>query len=89
MYMGKLIDEPITLQVQPTLFHSQPLPTQFEWRGRRYRIETIGGQWRTLGRWWEGEGECRFVRAVTPNGLTMDLCQNMKTGHWTLHELQD
>ena len=87
--MGKLIDEPITLRSQGTLFQQQPLPAQFEWRGRQYRIESIGGEWRTLGRWWEGEGECRFLRAVVGNGLAMDLCQNLKTGHWTLHEVQD
>ena len=87
--MGKLIDEPITLQIQPSLFQSQPLPHQFEWRRKRDQIETIGGPWRTIGCWWEGEGDCRFFRAVTPNGLTMDTYQNMKTGRWTLHELQD
>lgn len=100
--MGKLINEPIFFASPPAPLSFQErgrkagvqtcehtIPCRFTWRGKNYRIETIGGEWRTLGRWWEGEGERRYLRAVMPGGLTMDLCQDMKTGNWMLHELQD
>ncbi len=87
--MGKLIDEPITPNPSQSLFEQQLIPHRFTWRGREYRVETIGGEWRILGRWWEGEAEQRFVRALTSRGLAMDLCQDTRTGQWTLHELQD
>ena len=87
--MGKLIDEPIQLKQLPTLFEQTEVPTHLTWRGKDYRIEAIGGEWRTLGRWWEGEGERRYVRAITTTGLAMDLCHDAKTGSWMLHELQD
>ena len=93
--MGKLIDEPITLKrpslrkQEPLAFATDALPRRFVWRGREYPIHSIGGEWRVLGRWWEGEGERRYLRVVTPNGLAMDLCEDVATGHWMLHELQD
>ena len=82
--MGKLINEPI---FPVGVFHDVPLG--FIWRGRRYEVAEVGGEWRTLGRWWEGEGERRYVRILTPAGLALDLCHDMKTGLWMLHELQD
>ena len=87
--MGKLINEPIVLKPQPTLFDPRPFPTRFIWRGRQYQVQEIGGEWRTLGRWWEGEGERRYIRAITAQGLAMDLCQDMRTGQWSLYEVQD
>ncbi|MEN6343850.1 MAG: DUF6504 family protein [Armatimonadia bacterium] len=89
MLMGKLINEPIQVTRQPSLFERDPLPRRFTWRGRDYLIATLGGEWRELGRWWEGEGERRYLRAVTSRGMTVDLCQDLKTGQWTVAEVQD
>ena len=89
IYMGKPINEPITLDQRQAHLDQSALPSRFTWRGRSYHIESTGGEWRILGRWWEGEGEQRYLRVITPTGLAMDLCQDLKTGNWMLHELQD
>jgi len=87
--VSKRINEPITLRRSPSLFDRNHIPTQFTWRGRDYRVQAIGGEWRILGRWWDGEGERHYFRAITPQGLAMDLCHDMQSGAWTLYELQD
>jgi hypothetical protein len=89
MHMAKHIHEPITVSSQQELFDSQTLPRRFTWRGRSFEIAEVGGEWRELGRWWEGEGERRTIRAITTRGVTMDLCQDLRTGLWTLAEVQD
>ena len=86
--MPKRIMQPILLEDQD-LFAQAPTPRQFTWRGRRYLIESLSGEWRKLGRWWKGEPERRYLRAVTPEGLAFDICQDMKTGKWTLVGMQD
>jgi hypothetical protein len=94
--MGKLINEPIAFRSGgQSLFgrsgssQKDAVPTAFTWRGREYSIEALGGEWRELGRWWEGEGERRYIRAITSRGPAMDLCQDMKTGQWMVYEVQD
>lgn len=87
--MSKLINEPIVLPQNPDLFGQSHVPARFTWRGREYRVQVIGGEWRRLGRWWEGEGEQRYVRTITPQGLAMDLKYDAGSGSWSLHQLQD
>lgn len=95
--MGKIVNEPIVYQergkgaAQSSYFEeSEPPPPQdFTWRGRSYRVDALGGEWRTLGRWWEGEGERRYVRALTSRGQTLDLCLDGRTGQWSVYEVQD
>lgn len=87
--MSKLINEPILLPRNPNLFDRTHVPTRFTWRGREYRIQAIGGEWRKLGKWWEGEGEQHYVRTITPQGLAMDLKYDTRSGAWTLYQLQD
>lgn len=87
--MGKLINEPITCNFPECSGDPEAIPRQFIWRGRQYQVEAVGGEWRMLGRWWEGEGERRFVRALTGRGLAMDLCQDLSTGQWMVYEVQD
>jgi hypothetical protein len=97
MHMGKVINEPIVYGRPGSEFARQDSsqgpppdpPLDFTWRGRAYRVESLGGEWRTLGRWWEGEGERRYVRALTSRGQTLDLCLDARTGQWSVHEVQD
>ena len=87
--MPRRINQPITLHQPPSLFSPSAPPTRFNWRGRDYPITSLSNEWRSLGRWWKGEAERRYLRALTPTGQAFDLCQDMKTGTWTLVELQD
>jgi hypothetical protein len=88
--MGKLINEPVILQPLPKRGPQRKPESQgFLWRGRLHRIEAVGGEWRLLGRWWEGEGERRYLRAITSTGLALDLCQDLVTGRWVVHEMPD
>ena len=83
--MGKLILEPI----QTDLTRGTASPRAFRWRGRRYRITQLGGQWTERGRWWEGRGERCFVRALTDRNTVVDLCFEPHRGRWLLHSLHD
>ncbi len=87
--VGRVINEPIQISRKPSLFNHRLVPDRFTWRGKDYRVNQIGGEWRVLGRWGQGEGERRYVRAITSQGLAMDLCHDTGTGAWFLHALQD
>jgi hypothetical protein len=61
----------------------------FRWRGRTYSVVDTGGNWRLLGRWWEGDGERRFVRVATSAGKTFDLCRYESTDQWHVYRVWD
>jgi len=84
----KRILQPIVLE-EKDAFAQVAMPREFTWRGRRYLIESLSCEWRRLGRWWKGEPERRYLRAVTPEGIAFDICQDMKTGKWVLVGMED
>ena len=83
--MSKLILEPI----QPDLSRELPYPRAFHWRGRCYHIRQLGGHWTELRRWWAGEGEREFFRALTDCNTVVDLCFEPQHGQWLLYQLYD
>jgi len=83
--MTKTIDEPIFVQ-QAT---GEPYPRLFVWGEHTFKVVEIGGTWRLMGRWWEGEGEREFVRVVTDCGMCFDLCRHESTETWQVHKVYD
>jgi hypothetical protein len=84
--MPQVLDEPIA-QVDIAPHH--PWPERFLWRGQWRQVRECGGDWKTRGRWWLGEGDRHFFRLLTRDSLTLDLCQDEMTGHWTVAEILD
>ena len=83
--MTRAIGEPIEI----TVMEGDRCPETFTWRGRRYDVVDAGGTWRLLGRWWEGDGERRFVRVLTDAGKTFDLCRYEATDQWHVYRVWD
>ncbi len=83
--MTKSIGEPIEI----TRMGSDRCPDMFRWRGRTYSVIDTGGTWRLLGRWWEGDGERRYVRVATSAGKTFDLCRYASTEEWHVYRVWD
>ncbi|MFO7945712.1 MAG: hypothetical protein R6V19_02710 [Armatimonadota bacterium] len=65
------------------------LSSRFIWHDREHEICEIGGQWCRRGRWWAGEPNRRFFRAITRTGLVLDLCVNETTGEWRVARAHD
>lgn len=83
--MSKLIDEPVLVRSGP----DTNCPRSFVWRGRHYRISHLGTRWHRTGKWWEGDGEKVYVRAVASNGGAYDLCYDPESDQWRLHVVHD
>ena len=83
--MSKLIDEP----VQVTMREGTDSPASFVWRRRQYRILHLGPRWHRLGKWWEGEPERVYLRAIAGNGGAYDLCYDPAAGEWRLYTVHD
>jgi len=83
--MTKTVDEPILV--------SQAVrgcvPGLFRWREQTFKVVEVGGRWRLMGRWWEGEGEREFVRVVADCGICFDLCRQESTESWQVHKVYD
>jgi hypothetical protein len=83
--MTKTLDEPIL--VRDTV--EGRYPRLFTWREQAFEVMEAGGTWRLMGRWWEGEGERRFVRVLTDRGICFDLCWQETTASWHVHKVYD
>ena len=83
--MTKSVEEPIVVRAMA----GDRYPSAFTWRERSFRVVEVGGTWRLVGRWWEGDGERHFVRVVTDAGKCFDLCRYKSTGQWHVHKVYD
>ncbi len=83
--MSRSINEPIIVQKMA----EGRYPLAFNWRNRSFEVVETGGTWRLLGRWWEGDGERRFVRVVTDAGVCLDLCHYKSTDQWHVSKVHD
>jgi len=83
--VSKLIDEPILVKSRP----GTNCPESFVWRRRRYPILHLGPRWHRMGKWWEGQSEKVYVRALAGNGAAYDLCYNPGSQEWRLHVMHD
>lgn len=59
-------------------------PSFVQGHERTYEIQEIIGEWRALGRWWEGEGERHYLRVRTTCGTILVLHYDTKTREWLL-----
>ena len=80
--VSRRVDEPVTVHLQGHL------PRAFTWRGQQLVVREVVDVWHEVGRWWEGEGEKRFVRLLTAEG-TYELCCHLDLGLWYLHRILD
>ena len=83
--MTKTVDEPILVRD----IAEGRYPRLFVWCEQTFKVVEIGGTWRLMGRWWEGEGERHFVRALTDCGMCFDLCWHESTDSWYVHKVYD
>ena len=83
--ISKTKNQPITVREMADGHY----PRVFTWRGRDFEVVEIGGTWRLLGRWWEGDGERRFVRIITSTGACLDLCHYKSADLWQVHKVYD
>ena len=58
------------------------------WRNRRLKVLECLEEWYETGRWWDGEGEKRFVRVLTEAGI-YELGFDVATGRWQLYRILD
>ena len=68
---------------------SRRLPVSFCWRGRYYRVSGVEELWRTVGRWWDGEGERTFFRVLCTGGGILELCYDHALRRWSVHRIED
>ena len=80
--MSRRVDEPVVVQLRDTR------PVAFIWQGRRRIVREIVEEWQEAGRWWEGEGERRFVRLLTTDSACELYC-HLPSGQWYLHRILD
>ena len=83
--MSKFINEPILVRLDP----QTQRPRSFVWRQRRYDVWAIGSEWHETGKWWEGDQERVYLRALAGNGAAYDLCYDSTFDRWLLHTLHD
>jgi hypothetical protein len=81
--MSKLIEEDIQVE------ESAGRPAAFRWRRRFYKVAHIAAEWHETGRWWEGEAERLYLRAIAHNGGAYDLCFDQEARRWRLHVVHD
>jgi hypothetical protein len=75
-------------QLSVTL-NARHTPAAFHWRGRDYRISAIQDLWRTVGAWWDGEGETTFFRVLAHSGGIFELRYDHVNDDWRLHRVED
>ena len=83
--MTRAISEPILVREMADGHY----PRRFHWRDQDFQVVEVGGAWRLLGRWWEGDGERSFVRVITDTGVCLDLCHYKSTDQWHVHKVHD
>ncbi|MEW6046157.1 MAG: DUF6504 family protein [Bacillota bacterium] len=64
-------------------------PACFVWRGRRIAVRECLDEWYETGRWWDGEGEKRFVQVLTADRGIYELGYDVATGQWQLYRVVD
>ena len=82
--MSKQVSQPISVSLS-----GRNLPAAFKWRERIYRVGDIQEAWRSIGAWWDGEGETTFFRVRTDKGGIYELAYNHVNDAWTLESVQD
>ncbi len=65
------------------------IPTAFNWLGRVYKVSAVQDVWRTVGRWWDGDGEKTFFRVLTSSGGVFELYYDDMKDTWSLSRVED
>lgn len=88
--MSRRIEQPVEVVGSlPPSGEGRDGPAAFiVWRGRRLRVLECLEEWYEMGRWWDGEGERRFVRVLTEAGI-YELGLDVATGRWQLYRILD
>ena len=82
--MSKHIAQPISVSL-----NDRNLPSTFKWRERMYRVESLQESWRTIGAWWDGEGETTYFRVKGDKGGIYELAYSHTKDAWTLETVRD
>jgi len=82
--MSKRLSQPISVSL-----NNSNLPRMFNWRRRVYRVSDVQEIWRTMGAWWDGEGETTFFRVITDKGGIYELAYDHVKEAWMLSVVRD
>lgn len=76
-------------RIKISLDRSKQFPQAFLWQGRVHHVSAIQECWRTIGAWWDGEGEKTLFRVITENGGIFELSYDHMKHLWALERIED